>query len=69
MVTKAKGLKGRRVKAKAKGRSSLPRPKMLLRRRKQRLRLRELIPRPRMFLLLSQAKRKILLPLLLKLSP
>ena len=66
MMTKAKGLKGRKARAKTKGKSPLLRPKMLPRRRKQRPSLRKLILRPRMLLLLSQAKRKILL---LKLSP
>ena len=65
-VTKARQLKGRRARVKTRGKSPLPRPKMQPRRRKHRLRLTKLTPRPRMVLLLSQAKRKI--PLL-RLSP
>lgn len=66
LVAKARGLKGRKARAKTRERSPLPRPKMQLRQRKQRPRLKKMIPRPRMLLLPSQARRKILL---LKLSP
>ena len=61
MATKARELRVRKAKARAKGRNFLPSQKMPPRRSQQRLRLMGLIPRLRMFLLLSQAKMKTLL--------
>ena len=71
MVIKARGLKGRKTKARARGKSPLLRPRMgklQSRQRKQRLRPKKSILRPRTLLLSSQARRKILLLFLLKSS-
>ena len=66
LVIKARGLREKKARTRTKGRSHLPRPKMLPKCRKQRPESKRSIPRPRMLSALSQARRRTLL---LKHSP